>query len=55
LAADLKEKYNEESELIASSHGVFEVVVDGTNIFSKKELGRFPDHSEIIESINSIN
>jgi len=55
LAAELREKFNVESELIASSHGVFEVVVDGKNIFSKKELGRFPDHTEIIESINSVN
>jgi len=55
LAAELKEKFKVESELIASSHGVFEVVVDERNIFSKKELGRFPDHSEIIESINSTN
>ncbi len=29
--------------------GAFEVRVDGELIFSKKERGRFPEHSEIIE------
>jgi len=29
--------------------GVFEVRVDGELIFSKKESGRFPEHSEIID------
>jgi selenoprotein W-related protein len=34
-------------ELIASSGGVFEVVADGTLIFSKKQLGRFPEENEV--------
>ena len=35
-------------ELIAGSGGVFEVVVDGKQIFSKKQLGRFPEDGEIL-------
>jgi len=35
-------------ELIAGSGGVFEVVVDGKQIFSKKKLGRFPEDGEIL-------
>jgi predicted Rdx family selenoprotein len=27
------------------------VVVDGTNIFSKKKEGRFPEHQEILDKI----
>ena len=38
-------------EIIASSGGVFEVVVDGDLLFSKKALGRFPDPGEIVALI----
>ena len=34
-------------ELISSSGGVFEIVVDGKLLFSKKSLGRFPEEGEI--------
>jgi len=39
--------------LIASSGGVYEIVMDGKNIFSKKTLNRFPDDGEILELIKS--
>ena len=41
-------------ELIESSGGVFEVMVnDHLQVFSKKQLGRFPNSSyEIIKTIN---
>jgi selT/selW/selH-like putative selenoprotein len=38
--------------LIASSGGVFEVSKDGVTIFSKKKLGRFPEHTEILDLLN---
>jgi selenoprotein W-related protein len=38
-----------ECELIASGGGVFEIVVDGRKMFSKKALGRFPQEGEIVE------
>ena len=34
--------------MIPSSGGVFEVTVDGKTIFSKKELGRFPEDGEVL-------
>jgi selenoprotein W-related protein len=34
-------------ELISSSGGVFEVVVDGRLVFSKKSLQRFPEEGEV--------
>jgi len=37
--------------LIASSGGVFEVVVDGELLFSKKKLKRFPEDGEIEQLI----
>jgi selenoprotein W-related protein len=36
-----------ELTFIPSSGGVFEVTVNGENLFSKKALGRFPEHGEI--------
>ncbi len=40
-----------EIELIKSAGGAFEITVDGTKIFSKLDLGRFPEHSEIIKKM----
>ena len=40
--------------LVPSSGGVFEVAVEGKNIFSKKELKRFPDEGEILRLIRQI-
>ena len=37
-----------EVELIASSGGVFEIMVDGTLLFSKRTQGRFPADGEIV-------
>ncbi len=47
----MEEKLAEESELVKSSGGVFEVEDNGVLIFSKKELHRFPQDDEILEII----
>jgi selenoprotein W-related protein len=52
LAASLKSKYGVESKLIRGERGVFDVVVDGRKVFSKHELGRFPEDQEIFDSID---
>jgi selT/selW/selH-like putative selenoprotein len=38
-------------ELIESSGGAFEVVRDGTLIYSKKKTGRHPDWEEVLERL----
>ena len=38
-------------EIIPSSGGVFEVDLNGRRIFSKKEMGRFPEFDEISEHL----
>lgn len=43
----LTKKYDTEVKLLASEGGVFEVVVDGNLIYSKKELNRFPEDGEV--------
>jgi selT/selW/selH-like putative selenoprotein len=37
--------------LIQGDRGIFEVHADGALIFSKKVVGRFPTHAEIITAI----
>lgn len=41
-----------EVELIESSGGRFEVLVDGREIYSKKKTGRHPTHEEIFAAID---
>ena len=48
LAAELKKHLGVESTLLAGSGGIFEVTVDGKQIFSKKSVGRFPESGEIV-------
>ena len=37
-----------EVELIPGTGGVFEVVADGREVFSKKKTGRFPTAEEVL-------
>ena len=56
MAVDLLEKYGNNVTaltVIPSSGGVYEVTKNGTLIFSKKELQRFPEQDEIIDIIQS--
>ena len=39
-------------ELVAGSNGVFEIMADGNLVFSKKQLGRFPDDGEIVKLLS---
>ena len=39
--------------MIRSGGGVFEVVVDGALVFSKKNTGRFPEDDEIFAAIEA--
>jgi selT/selW/selH-like putative selenoprotein len=53
--AELVEKYGKDkisAELIAGGGGVFQVVVDGRQVFSKKEVGRFPAYGEVPMAID---
>jgi selT/selW/selH-like putative selenoprotein len=54
LAAELKEHFGEESELVASGGGVFEVTCDETIVFSKQSLSRFPEEGEVVRTIRAL-
>ncbi len=51
MAAEVKKARGIEATLIKGSGGQFEVVLDGKLIFSKKQLGRFPENQEILDQI----
>jgi selenoprotein W-related protein len=53
LAARLKDEFDVMAEMIESSGGVFEVVVDGELIYSKKSTGEFPDDDMLVDKIRS--
>lgn len=55
LAIAIEQEIGVKPDLVHSRNlGAFEVIVDRKVIFSKQASGRFPDHSELIEIINSI-
>jgi len=51
LAALLKKHCGNDVELILSTGGVFEVVVDGVLVYSKKETGEFPDEQQLVKQL----
>jgi selT/selW/selH-like putative selenoprotein len=54
LAAEIKKKYGVDSELVAGHSGIFDVDVDGKQVFSRHEEARFPEPQEIFDAIDSI-
>jgi selenoprotein W-related protein len=51
LAAEIEKVAGVTPKLIKGEGGVFEVVVDGRLIYSKKQTGRFPEHEEILSQL----
>jgi selenoprotein W-related protein len=47
----LKNELGVQAELIESGGGVFEIEYGGNLVFSKKDLGRFPNDGEILKLI----
>lgn len=54
MADEIKSRFGEEAELIKGRDGVFEVVVDGSKIYSKKQTGRFPEPGEVEQSLSEV-
>ena len=42
-------------EMIEGGGGVFDVHINGTQIWHKKEIGRFPEHSEVLDRISELS
>ena len=52
LRETIEKRFGIKAELIKGTGGVFEVTLNNSLIFSKKELGRFPDDDEISDIID---
>ena len=52
LRETIEKRFGIKAELIKGTGGVFEVTLNNSLIFSKKELGRFPDDNEINDIID---
>jgi selenoprotein W-related protein len=53
LADELRNAVGVEATLVPGSGGAFEVTVDGNLIFSKLQIGRFPDPGEIVGKVKN--
>jgi selT/selW/selH-like putative selenoprotein len=51
--AELRERFGTSVviDLVRGGRGIFEVEVDGTRVFSKHQLGRFPDAGELADLV----
>lgn len=47
----LKRELGAEVTLIKGRSGVFDVVADGTLVFSKHATGRFPEEDEVVKAL----
>ena len=52
LRDSISKKFGVEAELIKGTGGVFEVTLNNSLIFSKKDLGRFPEPLEVEEILD---
>ena len=50
----MKKRFGVDAELIRGKEGVFDVRVDGKVIFSKHELGRFPEPDEVEDKVEHL-
>ena len=53
VAAELKKDLDVDATLVAGSNGIFDIIMDGERVFSKKKIGRFPDPGEATKAIRS--
>ena len=55
MAAEIKKEFGVDSKLVRGSSGTFVVTVDGKQIFSKHEEGRFPTEREILDHLRKLS
>ena len=54
MADALETKFGAKAEMIEGAGGVFDVHVDGNQVWCKHDIGRFPEHDEVIDKISSV-
>ena len=55
LRESIESKFGIKAELVKGTGGVFEIKLNNSFIFSKKELSRFPNENEVEELIEMYN
>ena len=53
MAAELSSELGIEAELIGGTKGIFDVRVDEELVFSKYEVGRFPEPGEVTRAVGA--
>ena len=51
MAAKIKDQTGVEPELVAGGGGIFDVEADGELVFSKHQVGRFPEDEEVLAKL----
>ncbi|KAA0220930.1 MAG: SelT/SelW/SelH family protein [Phycisphaerae bacterium] len=51
MADAIRREFEVEPKLIEGSGGVFDVHVDGKEVWSKHKRDRFPEHAEVLNEI----
>jgi selT/selW/selH-like putative selenoprotein len=51
LAARIRESLGVEPRLVPEGRGIFDVVVDGSPVYSKFETGTFPDEKQLVKQL----
>ena len=54
MSDELKQHFGTHVTVERGHSGIYDVMLDGRNIFSKHELGRFPEDGEIVEIIEEL-
>ena len=52
LSAEINKALKATVRLVPGSNGIFNVVADGKLLFSRDEIGRFPEPGEIVAKLN---
>ncbi len=55
MAEAIDDEFGIKAELIEGRGGVFDVCVDGTQVWCKKDEGRFPEHDELLDKIAKLS
>ena len=51
MAAAIQDELGLETELVKGSGGIYDVEVDGDLLFSKHEMGRYPENDEVVAEL----
>jgi selT/selW/selH-like putative selenoprotein len=55
LAAEIKDTFGVEAELIRDKGGIFDVHANDKLVFSKHAAGRFPESHEVLDALEKLS